>query len=1628
MSSHPRTRIRSASVGRDKKSDLQARYWAFLFQNLRRAVDDLYITCEADDSIPAAKEVVLILENYVRDFKNLTDWLKLNWDYENTPPPNRPQSLTWEVRKTSHSPKPYNSLLITSKRVMETAEVIKEVLSPEQELQVIPPLIDNLHKKNQFNSKQSCSDEQSNQAKTSENNSKSSISNPITSITTHNDSTYNGNSGKESYTSSNQIHISENKNEKTLDIKPPGDSKFTESSKSKNNVDHTKSSSTCDYTKVCISNSKPLKSSDSKGVAKLENCKNSSTQSLSVKNQTKSEELKNSKTKNEDSKTVSVSKIVPLSKSSSSDKNEDGNNRLSIKSPTATSKPEGTKVSPSISKTDDSKSCTLVSKTPRSSIITRPRTSIVKRTANTTSSPLLAVNKSLKPVFKPPSSSNGAILNPSKQTINASTKSKTTNVISPKNQRVSLVARQTIKNPSSLKTNVEKHTLKNRSGPVRSISNLVRPTSSFRRNAPSFGSNSSVHSSSSIRSWAETVKGSQEPVTGSVDNLTGEAKVKKSASEEEYGWKTVKSKSRSRNSLMCSSQNAPLDKKVSSYNAKSRFRLPSSAASLPCLLSEEPEDDEKENKAVNNVKIKKANSFNRKPVVSKVNSSNKDKLMSSNSLGKVNEGSFSNENGCGKTIDKIQIKQLTEESVRAHNESLNVAIARKEVAIAEAEQEEEYLVREIIETEKAELTEDTDGDTDVDKRSDSASSTNEVVSSSMTAASTNTPPISFEGLSWVEQIELEDQMESARYPGRAIQLHEKLSSPARKKEPHEAFKAHQEKQIRAQARRSKFQEEKAAKLSALNDRILEVMAKKEQLINERLEMILDKMKKAEVKRQEHIEGIEKKAHEEDAKLKEIAFINELQAQNARIEVMAHNQTSDEKCEGRLAELAEERAKKAEQREAKEARAEEKRRKIELKRIKDVERLKERIRTREERIEVEQKQLRKDRIEAAREKARDREERLSTVRAAEQDMKEELQEKIALKQEIVAKRHKERLELIRTKAFELSVQRGLKDDDSSVPRLQPYDPKKKCEICSVLILNEVQLQSHIRGKLHTENVNKTNEGRLLSKEEIQNCNITRIVDAGDNELDPKIYLKKERSKSMKKKAKKIKNRLLTRGIECEKNFNKNSSFTASSSSSPNRAKIGRALKEIEKLLNSQGKGSWPNSSLSGLDRSLGEISRSFEKRDASDQSAFYHFQGFSYLTKIFNCLAEQKNSCFIPLKSICCVAKIWSEACVEHDSNTEYVLMSNSLILIVEILRERLDLLMPEGLVKNDDIDNDFHHLPDWPIVEPVAQSILDLLTSCLNELTPLAKRRQGDKTEWIARIQDQITYIINIGIVDQLAGYFHKVQDSIDNKPEVGEFILSTLRFLSSLISVVEEVIFPDNPTAIIEDPTCLFTSLRYTDLVGLVSMLYGILLHQDRPPRDTSDPVIKLPEHILKVAFAASRLLHRMVRTNLEMVQVVLGSEGISLEFRHIASYLLWYCLAQEDQVVLLHEIIILVGYFAARHKDNQLIVKSGNQPSILQQLCILPFPYFCQPSLKRILFPSLLACCYENKENLGILAEELNWGFIEDFIKISGGKNHLVQIVLCNPLPSSPPSLQQHKKSPSHTNGNSNICAVQE
>ncbi|KAG8228338.1 hypothetical protein J437_LFUL009383 [Ladona fulva] len=55
--------------------------------------------------------------------------------------------------------------------------------------------------------------------------------------------------------------------------------------------------------------------------------------------------------------------------------------------------------------------------------------------------------------------------------------------------------------------------------------------------------------------------------------------------------------------------------------------------------------------------------------------------------------------------------------------------------------------------------------------------------------------------------------------------------------------------------------------------------------------------------------------------------------------------------------------------------------------------------------------------------------------------------------------------------------------------------------------------------------------------------------------------------------------------------------------------------------------------------------------------------------------------------------------------------------------------------------------------------------------------------------------------------------------------------------------------------------------------------------------------------------------------------------------------------------------------------IIQSGYMPTVLQQLCSLPFEYFSSPPLTMVLFPTLLACCRGNRENRHILEREVSY-----------------------------------------------------
>lgn len=86
---------------------IRARYWKLLFDNLQRAVDDIYDTCQHDKNPDECKETILILKNYQHEFESLSNWIKLEKDLENENSEKngkkgaKPVALAWEVRKTT---------------------------------------------------------------------------------------------------------------------------------------------------------------------------------------------------------------------------------------------------------------------------------------------------------------------------------------------------------------------------------------------------------------------------------------------------------------------------------------------------------------------------------------------------------------------------------------------------------------------------------------------------------------------------------------------------------------------------------------------------------------------------------------------------------------------------------------------------------------------------------------------------------------------------------------------------------------------------------------------------------------------------------------------------------------------------------------------------------------------------------------------------------------------------------------------------------------------------------------------------------------------------------------------------------------------------------------------------------------------------------------------------------------------------------------------------------------------------------------------------------------------------------------------------------------------------------------
>ncbi|KAK4884396.1 hypothetical protein RN001_000667 [Aquatica leii] len=1490
-------RIRSASTGRDKKSDLRARYWAFLFGNLQRSVVEIYNTVETHDSITECREVILVLENYLRDFQALSEWFQLKWEYERTPARQRPTSLAWEVSKTNlpKNPSGKSSPNLGSGRN-----------SPSVSGKVSPRVLTK---------------------------SKSTCTSPLLMNEEIEDKTTTQLNKDIKYDSMGAGDCS---------VKPS----ITDNAQSnalKNVTEELETNLTENKIPIMSLNLSPYENmlkelpvidSPSEDQKTYDIVRKIGVQSAEKGTNTVSPILKKTSVKvNQECQTDEVDKKNIVSRTSKIEVNK-------------TTKPRPP-YSMALTRNSIIKTAPPIKAIPRLTVIApKTPTKVVKpSTTRTSTNSGLSRSKTVGDMKLP----NNNYLSRSKPLLNKP------------------------KTAASIRAPISTTTIKPKT------SNL---TNRIPRRLPNKISSSAETIVNKNSSENVNISSSRNNIGSSVETITPDISQKNCLQAD--GWLTVKCRSRFKGN------NGKPRKSDSDLPWAKRFHQLSATASLPALsLLPECTESGKEELQPSSTSSKKKDLTS--SVYESTVTSSRQKLYlkrSHTTLSRINDYSKPKINLSTKQLmarEKVEearknvaeLDSETDEETRIKESQDDFASEEEHRQKAQRlTEEEERLTQEIAQLQGLQIEVDTETDgteTDGELQCDNEDAESLVQcneNDTLSLEARYEPMLA--GMSWGERVDTLATLEAlvARHPGRALELHQKLSNPSRCCSLQEILRKYQAKQARAQHRRQVLQQERSLKLQALLARVEDVKCAKVQLIEEKRQRMEMRMQRAAQNRKRHLKGIVRKAHDEEEKLKEIAFINELEAKNRRHDFM---QLCREQS-GRLQGIHEDRKKKQEEKAAKEAAVEERRRALERERLERLDRLQDERRQRDERQLQQQQQRERERQELARGKARDREERLQALQAQQLASTKELQKRIEQKQEESARRHEENMELIRQRALELSIHR-CHTDDNQAPNNALYPTQKLCTVCNVLIKSEVYLMSHLRGRKHQEVVKQANMGSTaLSSKELEQFNLKQIVDAPIDKEDPKDTAAKERGKAYKKRCKKLRQRMLVKGAEYE------SQYKPLLIECANKRSLNKNVHSITNITNQAIQG-WSPTTSSQLDRILNELNRLLSKGGKDDLLAFQVVGGFSGLAKLLNMSHDEHSP--IPTKSIMIACNLWHTVCkgVDGAKNCEYVILSNRISAPIDLLHVSLQKL---GDCK------------DAPPSDTLSTTLMQMLTAVFHNIP---------KETPSIRIQDVLSFTVCVGVVDQLAKCCLSVRSPVHDNTLACAFLLSALEFLAALADHCPEE----------SDPTHLVSTLYGTELMGVVSMLYGTLLPPESPPRSEGQtpPIIPIPS--LNLATATFKLLRRVAELDFKKFQGVLGAEGISLQFRHIASHLIWCCTSPtlpktsngskdntksilEMHQQLLHEVICVTGYFAVGDQDNQMLLVSGQPPSVLQQLCFLPFAYFSVEALSRILFPTLLACCVGNEHTTSILKQELSYELLEKFRNSEYGRQHRLVKLLSN------------------------------
>eukprot|EP00922_Rhytidocystis_sp_ex-Travisia-forbesii_P032050 GHVS01047626.1.p1 GENE.GHVS01047626.1~~GHVS01047626.1.p1 ORF type:complete len:1464 (-),score=277.75 GHVS01047626.1:24-4133(-) len=183
--------------------------------------------------------------------------------------------------------------------------------------------------------------------------------------------------------------------------------------------------------------------------------------------------------------------------------------------------------------------------------------------------------------------------------------------------------------------------------------------------------------------------------------------------------------------------------------------------------------------------------------------------------------------------------------------------------------------------------------------------------------------------------------------------------------------------------------------------------------------------------------------------------------------------------------------------------------------------------------------------------------------------------------------------------------------------------------------------------------------------------------------------------------------------------------------------------------------------------------------------------------------------------------------------------------------------------------------------------------------------------------------------------------------------------------------------------PVSMILSMKKCHLFGLVNFMTTLARSREARGAETWHASVE------SLLLTSCRIMNAWGRIDLESLQDILSRT----DFASLVVKLLDYCVPRLSQTpepdvhdcrLLAHEIVVLIGRFCVLDQRNQSIMSHEvDGKTILARLTSFPIGYFMNAKLKCVLFPTLLAGCFNNSGNLKLLQNEMSPVTIKNFIQ---------------------------------------------